>query len=72
MNKFQIGTNAGVVWNALKDNAHWEYKQLKSVTGLNDRELNAAIGWLAREDKIDFEVDERQDKLFLTVNVYIG
>ncbi len=72
MNKYQIGVNAGIVWNALKDNAHWEYKKLKSFTGLNDRDLNAAIGWLAREDKIDFDLEEKQDKLFLTVNVYIG
>ena len=54
MNKTQIGENAGIVWNILKDNKHWEYEQLKEISGLSDRELNAAIGWLAREDKIDF------------------
>lgn len=32
----------------------------------------AAIGWLAREDKIDFEIKEGEDKLFLSVNVFIG
>lgn len=72
MNKSQIGTNAGVVWNVLKDNRHWEYTKLKEATGLNDRDLNAAIGWLAREDKIDFEIKEGEDKLFLSVNVFIG
>ena len=51
MDKYQIGTNAGIVWNKLKDNAHWDYKQLKAATGLTDRDLNAAIGWLAREEK---------------------
>ena len=44
MDKNQIGTNAGIVWNILKDNAHWEYEDLKAATGLSDRELNAAIG----------------------------
>lgn len=34
--------------------------------------MNAAIGWLAREDKIDFDIDEKEDRLFLHVNVYIG
>ena len=29
MDKNQIGTNAGIVWNILKDNAHWEYEDLK-------------------------------------------
>lgn len=72
MNKSQIGTNAGIVWNILKDNAQWDYDQLKKTSGLSDRDLNAAIGWLAREDKIDFDIDGANDKLFLTVNVYIG
>ena len=72
MNKIQIGENAGLVWSKLKDNKHWEYEELKQVTGLTDRDLNAAIGWLAREDKIDFDVNEHGDRIFLTVNVYIG
>ena len=40
---------------------------------MSDRALNAAIGWLAREDKIQFEVDKKDDKeyLFLELNVYI-
>lgn len=72
MNKNQIGTNAGIVWKLLSDNAHWEYDKLKQASGLSDRDLNAAIGWLAREDKIDFDIDEQHDRLFLHVNVYIG
>ncbi len=72
MNKIQIGENAGLVWNRLKDNRHWEYDELKAATGLSDRDLNAAIGWLAREDKIDFDMNNEDDKIFLTVNVYIG
>ena len=59
MDKYQIGMNAGIVWN-------------KAATGLTDRDLNAAIGWLAREDKIDFDISDQHDTLFLNVNVYIG
>ena len=66
------GENAGLVWEKLKDNRHWEYEELKSATGLTDRDLNAAIGWLAREDKIDFDVNEHGDRIFLTINVFIG
>ena len=51
---------------------YWEYEKLKKESGLSDRDLNAAIGWLAREDKIDFDIDEKEDRLFLHVNVYIG
>ena len=72
MNKTQIGENAGIVWNILKDNNHWEYEQLKEISGLSDRELNAAIGWLAREDKIDFDMNQEGDRIFLTVNEFIG
>lgn len=72
MNKAQIGTNAGIVWNVLKDNKHWEYEELKTATGLCDRDLNAAIGWLAREDKIDFDINEHGDRVFLNVNIFIG
>lgn len=72
MDKNQIGTNAGIVWNVLKDNSHWTYEDLKTTSGLSDRDLNAAIGWLAREDKIDFDIDKTTDRLFLHVNVYIG
>ena len=50
-----IGNNAGKVWRLLDHNRKWEYNELKEATGLSDRDLNAAIGWLAREDKIQFE-----------------
>lgn len=72
MNKTQIGENAGIVWNILKDNRHWEYDNLKKNSGLSDRDLNAALGWLAREDKIDFDMNEGSDRVFLIVNVFIG
>ena len=72
MNKTQIGDNAGIVWNILKDNRHWEYDNLKKISGLSDRDLNAALGWLAREDKIDFDMNEGSDRVFLIVNVFIG
>ena len=73
MDAHTIGVNAGVVWRHLDNNRRWEYTELKSATGLSDRDLNAAIGWLAREDKIQFETDRKGKKeyLFLELNVYI-
>jgi hypothetical protein len=53
MDKYTIGKNAGIVWRALQNNkSSWE--ELVKNTGLNELELAAAIGWLAREDKIRF------------------
>ena len=53
MDKNTIGNNAGIVWRALHNNKYsWE--ELVKVTALTPLELAAAIGWLAREDKIRF------------------
>lgn len=72
MDKYVIGSNAEIVYNLLSDGKRWNYEDLKAASGLSDRDLNAAIGWLAREDKIFFESDQEQGKdfLFITSNVY--
>ena len=57
MDKHSIGTNAGIVWRLMNNDYKWSYQELKEKSGLSDRELNAAIGWLAREDKIQIEED---------------
>ena len=55
MDKHSIGLNAGIIWRILSDNVQRTYDELKKESGLSERDLNAAIGWLAREDKIEFE-----------------
>lgn len=73
MNKHQIGLNAGLIWRLLNNNKQWNYCDLKKASGLSDKDLNAAIGWLAREDKIDFgNEQEEKECYFLSVNVFIG
>lgn len=72
MDKSSIGENAGTVWALLHNNCRWSYDELKEKSRLSDRDLNAAIGWLAREGKIDFEMDKTKDTLFLSINIYIG
>ena len=69
-----IGLNAGIVWRLLDDNKRWEYNDLKAASGLSDRDLNAAIGWLARENKIQFSTGQEKGKeyLYLELNLYIG
>lgn len=55
MNYNSIGENAGMVWRTLHGNKQsWE--ELVKATGLNPLELAAAIGWLARESKINFSL----------------
>lgn len=48
-----IGTNAGVVWRALfEERQGMTLNTLMSRVNLPLFEVAAAIGWLAREDKI--------------------
>ena len=53
----KIGVNAGLVWSVLQ-NGEQNVKAVKKATKLNDKDLNLALGWLAREGKLNFsEVD---------------
>ena len=54
MNKEEIGTNAGMVWQALYANGAMSFDDLIETTGLNTESAYSALGWLAREDKLDF------------------
>lgn len=53
----KIGENAGLIWNALQGGA-LTTKALKKATKLKEAELNLALGWLAREEKITFTVED--------------
>ena len=57
--KDKIGTNAGLVRNALLV-GNLDIKALKKATKLNDKDVYAALGWLAREDKIYFVETESE------------
>lgn len=62
MNTEVIGTNAGAVWNALSTSEAMGVKQLKKVAKLKDKEVFAALGWLAREGKITIATDPADEK----------
>lgn len=52
--KEQIGVNAGKVWQALNE-GEMSLKVLKKATKLTEKDMYAALGWLAREDKVAFK-----------------
>lgn len=62
MNTEIIGTNAGTVWVALNNATTLGIKQLKKITKLKDKEVYAALGWLAREGKINIVLDPKDEK----------
>ena len=77
MDKHIIGENAGQLWRLLSTDVHrkWTLQEVKDATGFNDLEAASAIGWHAREDKIQFELEHHSTKdknvfLYLMLNVY--
>jgi len=51
-----IGTNAGLVWNVLNEGGKMNVKDVKKATKIKaDKDLYAALGWLAKEGKLSFE-----------------
>ena len=60
----KIGENAGLIWAALQNGALTQ-KALKKATKLKDADLNLALGWLAREGKVAFAVEEADTTISL-------
>lgn len=54
MEKRKIGEDAGTVWRILNatETKSCDYESLKKESKLDERAINRAIGWLAREEKI--------------------
>ena len=77
-----IGKCAGEVWQLLNgEHRKWSYSEIKKTyseikktSGLSDRELNAAIGWLAREGKLNIEETQvgKRNILYVELNFFIG
>ncbi len=67
MNVESIGTWAGLVWNALNEADVLGTKQIKKMTKLKDKELFAAIGWLARENKVTISENEEEKELLIAL-----
>jgi hypothetical protein len=61
-----IGTNAGLVWNALNEGGRKSVKEVKKATKIKaDKDLYAALGWLAKEGKLSFE--EVEEEMFVAL-----
>ena len=68
MNVETIGLWAGAVWNALNDaKGTLDVKGLKKATKLKEKEVFAAIRWLARESKVNIVADEAEKQVDVTL-----
>lgn len=61
----KIGINAGLVWSALEI-GELNVKALKKATKLTEKDLNLALGWLAREGKVNF--NEVEGEVFVSLS----
>jgi hypothetical protein len=55
----QIGETAGAVWHALNENGPVSYAKLVERVGGNRDIVMQAVGWLAREGKIEITETKR-------------
>jgi hypothetical protein len=61
----EIGEAAGAIWIALNEKGEMAMARLKSETNLATNMLNMGLGWLAREDKVQFSGSGKSLKVSL-------
>ncbi len=60
MQKNDIGENAGKIYRALESKGAMEITSVQKEAKISDSGIfNQAVGWLARENKIDFRKDAK-------------
>ncbi len=60
-----IGEAAGKIWHYLDENGESSVTKVTTETGLGKNEVQRAIGWLLKEDKLNIEVVGRAETLSL-------
>lgn len=55
----KVGETAGLIWQAIDSQGSLKTTALKKLLKTNDMILHMALGWLAREDKIEMTASGR-------------
>jgi hypothetical protein len=63
--KDKIGTNAGRIWEYLFSHGTVGAMNLKADLGISNTAMYLALGWLAREEKIEIIEDAHSVKISL-------
>lgn len=61
----KVGETAGVIWHALDKGGPQKLSALKRQTKVTDTVLLMALGWLAREDKIEMTPEGKSYRISL-------
>ncbi len=62
---YTIGEAAGKIWRYLDENGPASVSKVSSETGIGKNDIQRAIGWLAKEDKLSIEMRGRAETLSL-------
>ena len=60
-----IENAAGTIWRYLNEHGELTLRKLKQGTTLSDQLVFAGIGWLAREEKLNFITEGRSVRVCL-------
>jgi len=61
----EIGETAGKVWHLLSDEGPQTLVQLKKKVNGSGELVSLALGWLAREDKVNIQQEKKNLKISL-------
>ena len=64
--KDKIGETAGKIWNLLKEKGEVNISQLPRLLNEKSFIVQQALGWLAREDKIEYRTEAGKTHISLT------
>ena len=59
----KIGESAGKIWKVLNLEGENDILKISKLTKIEERDIYLAIGWLAREHKIQLNMGEQQHKI---------
>ncbi|MDO9106751.1 MAG: winged helix-turn-helix domain-containing protein [Methylovulum sp.] len=60
-----IGDAAGKIWEYLDKNGPSSVSKIATETGISKNDMQRAIGWLSKEDKLSVEIKGRTETLSL-------
>jgi len=60
-----IGETAGKIWKYLDKNGATSVSKITTETGINKNDIQRAIGWLSKEDKLSIDMKGRAETLSL-------
>lgn len=61
----EIGVAAGKIWHYLDKNGPSSVTKITTDTGVGKNDIQRAIGWLAKEGKLEIELKGRVETLSL-------